>query len=103
MPLRASMWLSALLLLAACERVPASNPHRVARGCGSADTARLDRVARDTIAKLRGRTQFVRRVTPLPAGISVRTEDGDSTEIHDGGLVSFGCDGRITLIWLDGG
>lgn len=92
------------MLLATCDRAPGSGGRHSAHDCEpTADTARLGQVARDTIAKLRGRAQFVRRVTPLREGMSVRTEDTDSSSIHDGGLVSFGCDGRVTEIWLDGG
>jgi hypothetical protein len=67
------------------------------------DSVRLVRLATDTIATLRGRTQRVKRVTWTPDGLEIRTEDSDRLAAHDGGLAAFDCAGRLTFLWLDGG
>ncbi len=74
-------------------------------GCPAAgrDSAALARFASDTLGLLRGRTQRVQSFTRRPDGVDVRTEDIDPLALHDGGLVAFRCDGRVTFLWLDGG
>ena len=67
------------------------------------DSSRVVRLASDTIATLRARTQQVRSFTRRAAGVEVRTEDADSLSSHDGGLAAFDCSGRLTFLWLDGG
>lgn len=67
------------------------------------DSARVARLASDTIATLRARAQQVRSFTPRSTGVEVRTEDSDSLSSHDGGLAAFDCAGRLTFLWLDGG
>jgi hypothetical protein len=67
------------------------------------DTEKLSSVARDTISRLRARTQRTSHIVQLPTGTDVRTEDTDPTSLHDGGIVGFNCTGKITLVWLDGG
>lgn len=67
------------------------------------DSVRLDRLATDTIATLRARTQRVREFTWTPNGVEIRTEDSDTLAAHDGGLAAFDCAGRLTFLWLDGG
>jgi hypothetical protein len=74
-------------------------------GCseGSRDSVRVARLATDTIASLRARTQRVERIAWTPTGVEVRTEDVDPRSVHDGGLAAFDCAGRLTFLWLDGG
>ena len=67
------------------------------------DSARTARLAVDTVAALRARTQQVRLFARAPGGVEVRTEDKDTLATHDGGLVAFDCAGRLTFLWLDGG
>jgi hypothetical protein len=70
---------------------------------GGRDSVRLGRIATDTIATLRARTQRVQRIAWTPTGVEVRTEDADPVSAHDGGLAAFDCAGRLTFLWLDGG
>ena len=67
------------------------------------DRVRAMHAARDTVARLRARAQHVTGVASVPGGVDVRTEDVDSLALHDGGLVSVDCVGRVTMVWLDGG
>lgn len=67
------------------------------------DSVRLARVATDTIADLRARSQRVKRFTRRSGGIEIRTEDTDPLSAHDGGLAAFDCAGHLTFLWLDGG
>ena len=64
---------------------------------------RSSRLATDTIAALRGRSQRVKRVTWTPDGVEIRTVDSDPLAARDGGLAAFDCAGRLTFLWLDGG
>lgn len=82
----------------------AASAGRVA-GCTGVDrdSVRLARVATDTIATLRGRSQRVKQVAWTPDGVEIRTEDSDPLAAHDGGLAAFDCAGRPTFLWLDGG
>lgn len=70
---------------------------------GALDSVHLARLATDTIATLRARTQRVQRIAWTPTGVEVRTEDVDPHSVHDGGLAAFDCTGRLTFLWLDGG
>lgn len=93
-------------LVASFRMRPITRPiatERIACLDGSRDSTLIARLASDTIATLRARTQQVRRFTRRPTGIEVRTEDADSLAAHDGGLVAFDCSGRMTFLWLDGG
>lgn len=60
-------------------------------------------LARDTIGRLKSHPQAVTLISALPDGVSIRTEDTDSTAFHNGGAVSFDCSKRVTSIWLDTG
>jgi len=95
---------AAIAITASCERA-APEAHGEAAGCSydRADTVALAAAARDTVARLKGRAQRVREITPLPGGAAFRTEDADSTAFHNGGAVSFDCARRVTSVWLDGG
>lgn len=83
----------------------AGSSRAVAAACLAAerDSDRLARIAVDTIAALRARSQVVRRYSRTPNGLEVRTEDDDTLSAHDGGLAAFDCAGRLTFLWLDGG
>jgi hypothetical protein len=81
---------SALQPATMCARVPG-------------DSARLVRLAQDTIASLRGIPQGVIRVRLGIGGYRVTTEDPRRDDQHDGGVVIFDCKGRISTVWLDGG
>lgn len=59
--------------------------------------------ASDTVERLKSRAQIVTEVTPVTGGVSVRTEDADSTAFHNGGAVSLDCAKHVTSVWLDGG
>ena len=98
-------WRCAMLLLCAgCERA-SDTTGRLGAACETQpDTAQLARVARDTVARLRARPQLVTRIAPVrTGGLELRTEDSSPGALHDGGLVTFDCAGRVTLVWLDGG
>lgn len=69
----------------------------------SRDRDRVTRLAIDTIAVLRGRSQRLRSLFVNGRGIEVRTEDADTLAGHDGGLVAFDCQAHPTFLWLDGG
>lgn len=92
-----------VLALAGCER-PAPNARAVA-GCPftATDSGALATVARDTVGKLKAHPQRVTEITTVRAGIAYRTEDADSTALHNGGAVAFDCAKRVTMVWLDGG
>ena len=94
----------AVALIASCER-PAPQSRAPAAACAytRSDTLALAAAARDTVARLKGRTQRVEEITPVPGGIAFRTEDADSSAFHNGGAVSFDCAKRVTAVWLDGG
>lgn len=109
---RRALWRTAAVVLALCAIASLRGCSgggrrraiRAAAGCPAPrDSALMAAVARDTIARLRGRPQYLRRLERTPTGVEVRTEDPDSLSIHDGGLVSFDCAGRVTAVWLDGG
>jgi len=72
---------------------------RLTRG----DTLAIAALARDTIGRLKSRPQAVTLISAVPGGVSIRTEDADSTAFHNGGAVSFDCSKRVTSIWLDTG
>lgn len=94
----------AAAVIASCGRpAPESRARAVACSYARADTVALAAVARDTVARLKGRAQRVTEITPLPEGIAFRTEDTDSSAFHNGGAVSFDCAKRVTTLWLDGG
>jgi len=76
---------------------------RAACTLAPADSSRVARMAVDTIATLRARSQRVRTFTIDVRGVEIRTEDNDSLSTHDGGLAAFDCAGRLTFLWLDGG
>lgn len=61
------------------------------------------RRATDTITRLRDRVQAVTAVRREPGGVVVRTEDTNRLANHDGGKVSFDCEGHVRVVWLDGG
>lgn len=63
----------------------------------------MSAAASDTVARLKARAQVVTEITPVKGGVSVRTEDADSTAFHNGGAVSLDCAKQVTSIWLDGG
>lgn len=89
--------------VAACDR-PAPES-RAAIGCpfSATDLAAVRVVASDTVERLKSRAQVVTEVTPVKGGVSVRTEDADSTAFHNGGAVSVDCAKHVTSVWLDGG
>ena len=100
----AAMPASALLGVVGCERAPkpegsASTACAMTRN----DTLELATAARDTIARLKGQPQVVKVIGAIRDGVSVRTEDADSTAFHNGGAVSFDCMKRVTAVWLDAG
>jgi len=70
---------------------------------GGEDSVRIARLATDTIATLRGRTQRVRTFESNSRGIEIRTDDSDSLATRNGGLAAFDCTGRLSFLWLDGG
>lgn len=76
---------------------------RTACAMAPPDSVRVARIAIDTIATLRGRSQRVRFFIVDSRGVEIRTEDNDSLSTHDGGLAAFDCAGRFTFLWLDGG
>jgi hypothetical protein len=94
---------SIIALFTGCDR-PAPAP-RAALGCqfSDADLAAAKAVASDTVKRLKSRAQVVTEVMPVKGGISVRTEDADSTAFHNGGAVSVDCAKHVTSVWLDGG
>jgi len=97
---------SAALMIAfssACDR-PAPSP-RATVGCrfSDADLAAAKALASDTVKRLKSRAQVVTEVMQVTGGISVRTEDADSTAFHNGGAVSVDCAKHVTSVWLDGG
>jgi hypothetical protein len=94
---------SVMAILRLQQRIAA--PVTPTAGCraGAPDSMRLARLATDTIATLRVRTQRVQRISWTPTGVEVRTEDTDPWSVHDGGLAAFDCAGRLTFLWLDGG
>jgi type II secretory pathway component PulK len=57
----------------------------------------------DTISRLRDRTQEVTSLVRTHDLVVIRTQDTNPLASHDGGKVSFDCNGRIRLVWLDGG
>ena len=96
----------AAAVIASCERpAPEARARARAVACSyaRADTVALAAMARDTVARLKGRAQRVTEITPLPEGVAFRTEDTDSSAFHNGGAVSFDCAKRVTTVWLDGG
>jgi hypothetical protein len=94
----------AVVLVAACERgTPEPRGRAAACPYTRADTLALAGVARDTVARLKGRAQQVTEITPIEGGVAFRTEDNDSSAFHNGGAVSFDCAKRVTSVWLDGG
>ena len=95
---------SALLGVAGCER--AAKPTASASAAcalSRSDTLEMATAARDTIARLKGQPQVVKVIGAIRDGVSVRTEDADSTAFHNGGAVSFDCAKRVTAVWLDAG
>lgn len=95
---------SAIASVRACS-FTRGHPATAASACSAVlrDSATLASEARDTIARLRARSQRVTRFRPMPDGAEVRTESRDSLSIHAGGLVGFDCAGGVTMVWLDGG
>ena len=94
----------AVVLVAACERgAPEARGRVAACPYSRADTLALAGLARDTVARLKGRAQQVTEITPVQGGVAFRTEDDDSSAFHNGGAVSFDCAKRVTSVWLDGG
>ena len=93
-----------ILLLAAmaCDR-PGRATQVAACRLTRADTLAIATLARDTIGRLKSRPQAVTLISAVPGGVSIRTEDADSTAFHNGGAVSFDCSKRVTSIWLDTG
>ena len=93
-----------LLAETACERAP-NDSARASAVCEMtrSDTLDLAKVARDTVAQLKGRPQVVKLIAAIRSGVSVRTEDADSTAFHNGGAVSFDCARHVTAVWLDAG
>jgi septum formation inhibitor MinC len=96
--------LTALMGLTACDR-GASHARAPAVACSltRGDTVAMAAQARDTVARLKGRAQAVTLISPIRSGVSIRTEDADSTAFHNGGAVSFDCSMRVTSVWLDMG
>ena len=94
----------ALIGAAGCER-PRQSASGESAVCAMtrSDTLELATVARDTIARLKGQPQVVKLITAIRSGVSVRTEDADSTAFHNGGAVSFDCAKQVTAVWLDAG
>ncbi len=84
-------------------RLHSSAVKRPACSLGPTDSVHVARMALDTIATLRGRSQQVRSFFVNAHGVEIRTEDNDGLSIHDGGLAAFDCAGRFTFLWLDGG
>jgi hypothetical protein len=100
----AVMLAGVLLVAAACERAPGdSTSERATCAMTRGDTLELAKVARDTIAQLKGRPQVVKLIGVVRSGVSVRTEDADSAAFHNGGAVSFDCAKHVTAVWLDAG
>ncbi|HEX4683807.1 MAG TPA: hypothetical protein VH277_13905 [Gemmatimonadaceae bacterium] len=97
--------LAAIVVLAGCTRSTNRSMLARAAACGDVpvDTARLERVATDTIARLRNAPQRVEQVVQSPQRLVVWTDDTNPQAYKDGGRVAFSCDGRISLVWLDGG
>lgn len=94
----------AIAAAAACDR-PAPEPRAAAIGCpfSATDLVAVSAAASDTVERLKSRAQIVTEVTPVAGGVSVRTEDADSTAFHNGGAVSLDCAKHVTSVWLDGG
>ena len=94
----------AVAVMASCDRAP----RRATEGTAAcamtrSDTLALATLARDTIARLKGKPQVVTLISAIKSGVSIRTEDSDSTAFHNGGAVSFDCGRRVTSVWLDAG
>ena len=89
---------------AACEQAPRrAKIDAAACAMTRADTLDMAAVARDTIAHLKGQPQVVTLISAIRSGVSIRTEDSDSTAFHNGGAVSFDCAKHVTFVWLDAG
>ena len=93
----------ALLGVAGCERAPGTAAGIPACAMTRSDTLELAAVARDTIARLKGQSQVITLISAIRSGVSIRTEDADSTAFHNGGAVSFDCAKHVTAVWLDAG
>lgn len=93
-----------IVALAGCERRTVPNA-QADSSCSftAADSAALAAAARDTLGKLKAHPQRVTEISSLYSGIAFRTEDVDSTALHNGGSVGFDCAKRVTMVWLDGG
>lgn len=94
----------AVAATAACDQAPRRATERTsACAMTRSDTLALAALARDTIARLKGQPQVVTLISVIKSGISIRTEDADSTAFHNGGAVSFDCARHVTSVWLDAG
>lgn len=93
-----------ICIAAGCDRAP-RRPRAAVAACTMtrADTLALATLARDTIAHLKGQPQVVTLISAIRSGVSIRTEDADSTAFHNGGAVSFDCTKHVTAVWLDAG